>query len=665
MGVKIQLRNDTSTNWTNVNPILAQGEVGVESNTRLMKIGNGSLRWNELEYYTYGGVGQPLPSGGYGGTAQDLNTAINNIGNSSPKGVYATLTALQTAFPTGTTGIYVVTADGNWYYWSGSAWVSGGVYQATSIADDSITRQKLSIGGRFCQGYSNGILDFNFTTNKITFPTTFGIIFEGTAYNMPNQAQINIDTVQARCLVYNRISGLIYLTTGVFTTKDEILIATIYGFYKFVSSQFRFSINGITSILDNSITNSKIADNSITNSKIETGYYIPNDFEETNQRIIFSPHLFLLKNKTLPIYKSSIISNSEYKKQNNLRTYVFSEKIDQTPIIKSFDDELELSESNTSNSMKITMRSEVVNAWYSCDVTRYITDPSLKTQQPKILSIGDSLTNRNVIQYAKDKLLEVGITSTHEGTITNLPSIKGEGRESWSFANFIGRDNQYGTVGTNQILPLLSGSVSTLRQNPFIKIATTQEKTDYPNWCFRNTGSFNELSYAEDTDKTGDFYIFDFEHYITNHSINVPDIITIALGTNDINKSFVSYNITGINSCRLGLEIMLKRIKQYLPNVKIGVIPSPAWGEADRWRDHVSKWIDFSILDTQNYNLTDVYVLPVWAHMNRTFIFPYGSTDISNSYENKNTNTDTIHFNIYGQKQYSEVTTAFIVNMLN
>lgn len=59
--------------------------------------------------------------------------------NASPKGVYATTTALTTAFPTGNANIYVVTADGKWYYWSGSAWTAGGTYQATGLVDGSIT----------------------------------------------------------------------------------------------------------------------------------------------------------------------------------------------------------------------------------------------------------------------------------------------------------------------------------------------------------------------------------------------------------------------------------------------------------------------------------------------------------------------------------------------
>jgi hypothetical protein len=68
-----------------------------------------------------------------------VDNQISNIGNASPKGTYATLAALQTAFPIGATGIYVVTADGNWYYWNETAWTSGGVYQGTGIASKAVS----------------------------------------------------------------------------------------------------------------------------------------------------------------------------------------------------------------------------------------------------------------------------------------------------------------------------------------------------------------------------------------------------------------------------------------------------------------------------------------------------------------------------------------------
>ena len=50
MAVQIQLRNDTASNWTTENPTLAQGEVGIETDTRLIKVGDGSTAWNDLDY---------------------------------------------------------------------------------------------------------------------------------------------------------------------------------------------------------------------------------------------------------------------------------------------------------------------------------------------------------------------------------------------------------------------------------------------------------------------------------------------------------------------------------------------------------------------------------------------------------------------------------------
>jgi len=215
-----------------------------------------------------------------------VDTQIGNIGNASPKGVYATLAALQTAFPTGTTGVYLVTgnikevdtltvaaipttagnvtvtlngvavniavdpatdtttsavatkirntvfsgwstggtgatitftataagtknapsynagttgatgtmtvtttgvnADGNWYYWNGTAWTAGGQYQSSGISDGSITAKKVDfikyidkslfdgtfINGKYLQGVTGGglRLDTNANYKLIALP---------------------------------------------------------------------------------------------------------------------------------------------------------------------------------------------------------------------------------------------------------------------------------------------------------------------------------------------------------------------------------------------------------------------------------------------------------------------------------------------------------------
>ena len=48
----IQLRSDTAANWVSVNPTLAVGETGFETDTGKLKVGTGSTAWNSLIYVT-------------------------------------------------------------------------------------------------------------------------------------------------------------------------------------------------------------------------------------------------------------------------------------------------------------------------------------------------------------------------------------------------------------------------------------------------------------------------------------------------------------------------------------------------------------------------------------------------------------------------------------
>jgi len=50
MAVQIQLRRGTASQWTSANPILAEGEMGVELDTGKWKFGNGTSTWSLLSY---------------------------------------------------------------------------------------------------------------------------------------------------------------------------------------------------------------------------------------------------------------------------------------------------------------------------------------------------------------------------------------------------------------------------------------------------------------------------------------------------------------------------------------------------------------------------------------------------------------------------------------
>lgn len=50
--IKIRIKNkkDSSLNWNSENPILLDGELGIESDTGLIKIGDGITTWDKLKY---------------------------------------------------------------------------------------------------------------------------------------------------------------------------------------------------------------------------------------------------------------------------------------------------------------------------------------------------------------------------------------------------------------------------------------------------------------------------------------------------------------------------------------------------------------------------------------------------------------------------------------
>ena len=48
MSTKIQFRRDTAANWTANNPILSEGEMGLETDTGKFKVGNGTDVWTAL-----------------------------------------------------------------------------------------------------------------------------------------------------------------------------------------------------------------------------------------------------------------------------------------------------------------------------------------------------------------------------------------------------------------------------------------------------------------------------------------------------------------------------------------------------------------------------------------------------------------------------------------
>jgi hypothetical protein len=101
MAVRIQLRNDTAANWTEADPVLAAGELALETDTDQFKIGDGTSTWTELGY---GGIQGPTgPSGGPTGPAGPTGPT-GPRGATGPTGPIGATGPVGEVGPTGATG---------------------------------------------------------------------------------------------------------------------------------------------------------------------------------------------------------------------------------------------------------------------------------------------------------------------------------------------------------------------------------------------------------------------------------------------------------------------------------------------------------------------------------------------------------------------------------
>ena len=86
MTFTFQLRRGTSSQWAAINPVLRSGEPGVETNTGVLKIGNGFDRWSELSAIS-GTVGPEGPQGPIGPQGpQGIQGIQGDTGDVGPAG---------------------------------------------------------------------------------------------------------------------------------------------------------------------------------------------------------------------------------------------------------------------------------------------------------------------------------------------------------------------------------------------------------------------------------------------------------------------------------------------------------------------------------------------------------------------------------------------------
>lgn len=84
-----------------------------------------------------------------------VDTKVNAVASGTP------IPVNEISEMTDTTKTYLLTPDGYWYYYNGTTWTKGGVYQATEVQDGSISLKKLDSNLGFVSSvYQRNIIDY-------------------------------------------------------------------------------------------------------------------------------------------------------------------------------------------------------------------------------------------------------------------------------------------------------------------------------------------------------------------------------------------------------------------------------------------------------------------------------------------------------------------------
>lgn len=112
-----------------------------------------------------------------------VDDKLNSIVSGSPKETFNTLAELKAKYPQGAEGIYVVLADGQWYYWHSTSltWKAGGQYTQGDSSDVYFPATNLIKNGNFTNGLNGfsiygGIGKVEANTLKVTGNGTLGAV---------------------------------------------------------------------------------------------------------------------------------------------------------------------------------------------------------------------------------------------------------------------------------------------------------------------------------------------------------------------------------------------------------------------------------------------------------------------------------------------------------
>lgn len=543
-----------------------------------------------------------------------IDEIVSDLGNLEPSGVDTSANIL--AFDEDK-GIWIGSDTGNWYYWNGAQYVSGGIYQATAIADGSIVEKDtvffdadVSINrlnlhaddietgkGIATDGTINA--NANLTTSGKMRAKAGDILYLARNNGTPNQMELLANS-QYPLVAYNdQDSALLVSTSGTITcpigtayvrtcwwttigeSRQWEVTLNVYPdkYYPYYDDKYTLKSKYIIKTIDDEIKNFVNCDKNI---------------------VLPSYGLYVVEGDTLNVFYDNVI---QYGQADRLNIYQQAKgNWNQLPRFQKsiptltpdyYQNYFIVSDMypnypKKDNDVYCNTRLTVVSANAGSGLTK------------KCLFIGDSMTASNVFTEKLVDLFALDVMNIQLiGTLgtTKAPS---EGRGGWRAWNYAFEPDAS------------SDGMSPSVTNPFYD---------------SNTGEFNFSMYMSDNGYSGLDYVF------------------ICLGTNDISRS----THTSKSDILLAYNTIIDSIKAYDSNIKVvlWLLPMPCQLTNEQYKKNIFLNMKKYLIEEYDNNTArtnGIFLVDVGATLDCLNQFNYTTQNISD-YDSEEIRipTDIIH----------------------
>lgn len=156
-----------------------------------------------------------------------MNAKISQI--SSEPETFANLSALQSAYPNGKTGLFVTADNGHKFIWANSTWTDAGVYQSVGIASGSVYQSMLAPDAQFANLVAGEDVFIDFGAMKIIINSALHVRIGTVAHPLNStHYELTMDTsVTGFYIYYDTVNNSIDISNTGTIPSDGVMIGWV------------------------------------------------------------------------------------------------------------------------------------------------------------------------------------------------------------------------------------------------------------------------------------------------------------------------------------------------------------------------------------------------------------------------------------------------------